>query len=156
MFGVSDDSESIPSVSLSNIMCFSKIVFLLILITFSKNIFASPWVEGNKLLIQGLDKITARIETFEVIVGQTYKFGVLDIFVERCVFSKPIFKPESLAYIKINDNSDRLSEVKFKGWMFASSPALNALENSVYDLSILACKNVDSVSKKSSSLEGEK
>ena len=44
-----------------NIMCFSKIVFLLILITFSKNIFASPWVEGNKLLIQGLDKITAII-----------------------------------------------------------------------------------------------
>ena len=138
-----------------NIMYFSKIVFLLILITFSKNLFASPWVEGNKLLIQGLDKITARIETFEVFVGQTYKYGVLDIFVERCVFSKPIFKPESLAYIRINDNSDRLSEVKFKGWMFASSPALNALENSVYDLSILACKNVDSISKKSSSLEGE-
>ena len=88
-------------------------------------------------------------------MGQTYKYGVLDIFVERCVFSKPIFKPESLAYIRINDNSDRLSEVKFKGWMFASSPALNALENSVYDLSILACKNVDSISKKSSSLEGK-
>jgi hypothetical protein len=136
-------------------MYFSKIVFLLILIAFSKNIYASSWIEGNKLVIQGLDKITARIETFEVYVGQTHKFGVLDIFVERCVFSKPIFKPESLAYIKINDNSDRLSEVKFKGWMFASSPALNALENSVYDLSILACKNVDSVSKKSSSLEGE-
>ena len=127
---------------------------LLILIAFSKNIYASSWIEGNKLVIQGLDKITARIETFEVYVGQNYKFGVLDIFVERCVFSKPIFKPESLAYIKINDNSDRLSEVKFKGWMFASSPALNALENSVYDLSILACKNVDSISKKSSSLEG--
>ena len=135
-------------------MYFSKIVFLLIFIAFSKNIYASSWIEGNKLVIQGLDKITARIETFEVYVGQTHKFGVLDIFVERCVFSKPIFKPESLAYIKINDNSDRLSEVKFKGWMFASSPALNALENSVYDLSILACKNVDSVSKKSSSLEG--
>jgi len=135
-------------------MYFSKIVFLLILIAFSKNIYASSWIEGNKLVIQGLDKITARIETFEVYVGQTHKFGVLDIFVERCVFSKPIFKPESLAYIKINDNSDRLSEVKFKGWMFASSPALNALENSVYDLSILACKNVDSISKKSSSLEG--
>ena len=136
-------------------MYFSKIVFLLILITFSKNIYASSWVEGNKLVIQGLDKITARIETFEVFVGQIYKFGVLDIFVERCVFSKPIFKPESLAYIRINDNSDRLSEVKFKGWMFASSPALNALESPVYDLSILACKNVDSISKKSSSLEGE-
>ena len=136
-------------------MYFSKIVFLLILIAFSKNIYASSWIEGNKLVIQGLDKITARIETFEVYVGQTYKFGVLDIFVERCVFSKPIFKPESLAYIKISDNSDRLSEVKFKGWMFASSPALNALENSVYDLSILDCKNVNKVSKKSLSEEGK-
>ena len=138
-----------------NIMSFSKIVFLLILITFSKNIFASQWVEGNKLLIQGLDKITARIETFEVDVGQKYKFGVLDIFVERCIFSKPIFKPESLAFIKIKDNSDRLSEVKFRGWMFASSPALNALENSVYDVSILACKKVNKHSKKSSSVEAK-
>ena len=138
-----------------NIKYFQKLIFSLILITLSNNVFSSPWIEGNKLVIQGLDKITARIETFEVFVGQTYKFGVLDIFVERCIFSKPIFKPESLAFIKINDNSDRFSEVKFKGWMFASSPALNALENSVYDLSILACKNVDKVSKKSSSLEGK-
>ena len=136
-------------------MYFQKIVFSLILIFLSKSVFASPWIEGNKLVIQGLDKITARIETFEVFVGQNHKFGVLDIFVERCVFSKPIFKPESLAFIRINDNSDRFSEVKFEGWMFASSPALNALENSVYDLSILACKNVNTVSKKSSSVDVE-
>ena len=135
-------------------MYFKKIFFSLFLIFLSKNVLASPWIEGNKLVIQGLDKITARIKTFEVFVGQNHKFGVLDIFVERCVFSKPIFKPESLAFIRINDNSDRFSEVKFKGWMFASSPALNALENSVYDLSILACKNVNKDSKKSLSVEG--
>ena len=126
----------------------TSFIFLFI----SKITFASQWIEGNRVVIQGLDKITARIKTFEVNVSQTYKFGVLDIFIERCVFSKPIFKPESLAYIKINDNSDRLSEVKFKGWMFASSPALNALENSVYDISILACKKVDKQSEKSSSV----
>ena len=136
-------------------MYFQKLFFSLILMIISKNIFASPWIEGNQVVIQGLDKITARIETFEIFVGHTYKFGVLDIFVERCVFSKPIFKPESLAYIRVNDNSDRFSEVKFKGWMFASSPALNALENSVYDLSILNCKNVNKVSKKSLSEEGK-
>ena len=136
-------------------MYFKKIFFSLFLIVLSKNVLASPWIEGNKLVVQGLDKITARIETFEVFVGQNHKFGVLDIFVERCIFSKPIFKPESLAFIRINDNSDRFSEVKFKGWMFASSPALNALENSVYDLSILACKNVNTVSKKSSSVDVE-
>ena len=129
-----------------------NIFILVILLLISKNTPASQWIEGNKLVIQGLDKITARIKTFEVNVSQTYKFGVLDIFVERCIFSKPIFKPESLAYISIKDNTDRLSEVKFKGWMFASSPALNALENSVYDISILACKKVDKQSEKSSSV----
>ena len=131
------------------------LIFVIIFVFFSKIAFSSQWIEGNKLVIQGLDKITARIQTFEVDVGKTYKFGVLDIFVERCVFSKPIFKPESLAFIKIKDNSDRLSEVKFRGWMFASSPALNALENSVYDVSILACKKVDKQSKKSSSVEAK-
>ncbi len=132
-----------------------ELIFFIIFVLFPKIAFSSQWIEGNKLVIQGLDKITARIETFEVEVGQTHKFGVLDIFVERCVFSKPIFKPESLAFIKIKDNSDRLSEVKFNGWMFASSPALNALENPVYDVSILACKKVDKQLKKSSSVEGK-
>ena len=129
-----------------------NLFIIIILLSIYKTPLASQWIEGNKLVIQGLDKITARIKTFEVDVSKTYKFGVLDIFVERCVFSKPIFKPESLAYIKIKDNSDRLSEVKFKGWMFASSPALNALEDSVYDISILACKKVDRQSEKSSSV----
>ena len=125
---------------------------IIILLSISKTTFSSQWIEGNRLVIQGLDKITARIKTFEVDIAKTHKFGVLNIFVERCVFSKPIYKPESLAYISIKDNSNRLSEVKFKGWMFASSPALNALENSVYDISILACKKVDKQLKKSSSV----
>ena len=129
-----------------------NLFIILIFLSIYKTPLASQWIEGNKLVIQGLDKITARIKTFEVDVSKTHKFGVLDIFVERCVFSKPIFKPESLAYIKIKDNSDRLSEVKFQGWMFASSPALNALEDSVYDISILACKKVDRQSEKSSSV----
>ena len=124
-------------------MKFTYLIFVIIFVLLPKIALPSQWIEGNKLVIQGLDKITARIQTFEVDVGKTHKFGVLDIFVERCVFSKPIFKPESLAFIKIKDNSDRLSEVKFNGWMFASSPALNALENPVYDVSILACKKVD-------------
>ena len=136
-------------------MKFTYLIFVIIFVLFPKIALSSQWIEGNKLVIQGLDKITARIQTFEVDVGKTHKFGVLDIFVERCVFSKPIFKPESLAFIKIKDNSDRLSEVKFSGWMFASSPALNALENPVYDVSILDCKKVDKQLKKSSSVEGK-
>ena len=133
-------------------MKFKKVILVFIFIIFSNIAYSSSWIEGDRLILQGLDKITARIKTFEVYVGQSYKFGVLDVFVERCVFSKPIDKPESLAFIKINDNSDRLSEVKFNGWMFASSPALSALQDSVYDLSILECTSNDKHSNKSLSV----
>lgn len=130
-----------------------NLILTLLIFIIPKVLFASQWIEGNKLILQGLDKITARIKTIEVNIQENYSFGVLNIFVERCLYSKPIFKPESLAFIRIKDNSDRLSEVKFEGWMFASSPALNALENSVYDISILACKKVKTHSKKLSSFE---
>ena len=71
---------------------------IIIFISISKTTFASQWIEGNRLVIQGLDKITARIKTFEVDVAKTHKFGVLDIFVERCVFYKSIFIPEGFAH----------------------------------------------------------
>ena len=71
-----------------------NLFIIIIFLSISKTTLASQWIEGNRLVIQGLDKITARIKTFEVDVSKTYKFGVLDIFVERCVFSRPIFKPE--------------------------------------------------------------
>ena len=87
-------------------MYFSKIVFLLILIAFSKNIYASSWIEGNKLVIQGLDKITARIETFEVYVGQTYKFGVLDIFVAYIM--ERVFSPPSFCACQSNERISRI------------------------------------------------
>lgn len=134
-------------------MVLKTIKLVILFVIFSNIVYGSSWIEGNKVTLQGLDKITARIEIFDVYVGKSYKFGILDVFVKRCVFSKPVDKPESLAFIKINDNSDRLSEVKFSGWMFASSPALNALHDSVYDLSILACTSDDKHSKRSLSVD---
>jgi hypothetical protein len=38
----------------------------------------------------------------------------------------------------------------FTGWMFASSPALSALEHPVYDLWVLDCVNASSSSTETS------
>ena len=127
-----------------------KVIFSLLFIISPNILLGSQWIEGDRVVIQGLDKITARIKTFEVDVGKSESFGVLDIFVERCVYSKPIFKPESLALIKIKDNSDRLSEVEFRGWMFASSPAVSALEHPVYDVWVVDCMKASSSAPESS------
>ena len=123
----------------------------------NKTLFANEWLIGNVGIFQGLDKITARIKTFEIKVGIPKKFGVLDINLQKCVFSKPLDEPESIAYIKVLDKSDKYSLTKdkssiFEGWIFASSPALNAMEHPVYDVSLISCKKDKTLSNKSSSL----
>lgn len=92
-------------------------------------------------ILQGLDKITARISTFEAPVNQTAQFGSLEITVRRCHKTPPEELPESAAFMEIVDNRpDSPSVVLFSGWMFASSPALSALEHPVYDVWIIDCK----------------
>ena len=123
----------------------------------SKILFANEWLIGNIGVFQGLDKITARIKTFEIKVGVPKKFGVLYLNLQKCVFSKPLNEPESIAYIKVLDKSDKYSVTKdksqiFEGWIFASSPALNAMEHPVYDVSLIRCKKDKTLSNKSSSL----
>ena len=117
---------------------------------------ANEWLKGDLGVFQGLDKITARIKTFEIRVGIPKKFGVLDINLQKCVYSKPLNKPESIAYLKVFDKSDKYSVNKnetliFEGWIFASSPALSAMEHPVYDVSLISCKKDKTLSNKSSS-----
>ena len=92
-------------------------------------------------LLQGLDKITARVSKFEAPVGTPVRFGTLSIQVRDCEKNPPEEAPESAAFLEIDEV--RPGEVNlrvFSGWMFASSPALSALEHPVYDVNVLDCR----------------
>lgn len=91
--------------------------------------------------MQALDKSTARTVTFEAKVGTTVEYGSLFIKVQACRKSDPLEKPESAAFLQIWEvpiNSEK-SEWAFSGWMFASSPALSAMDHAVYDVWVLDC-----------------
>ena len=91
--------------------------------------------------LQALDKSTARTETLEAQVGTTIQYGSLFIKVQACRKSEPLEKPESASFIQIWEvpiNSNK-SEWIFSGWMFASSPALSAMDHAVYDVWVLDC-----------------
>ena len=133
------------------------LIFFFYIFINTKILVANEWLIGNIGVFQGLDKITARIKTFEIQVGVTKKFGILDIDLKKCVYSLPLDEPESIAYIKVLDKSDKYSVTKdklsiFEGWIFASSPALNAMEHPVYDVSLISCRKDKTFSNKSSSL----
>jgi hypothetical protein len=102
-------------------------------------------LEGGGALLQGLDKVTARISSFEAPIGADVRFGTLDIVVLRCVKAPPEESPESAAFVEIREvRPDEAPKELFSGWMFASSPALSALEHPVYDVWVKDCLNVKS------------
>jgi hypothetical protein len=94
------------------------------------------------VVLRGLDKITAHISTFEAPIGQTVTFGALQITARACDKHPPEETPESAAFLEIVEaRAGEQPQSLFSGWMFASSPALSALENPIYDLWVLDCKN---------------
>jgi hypothetical protein len=93
--------------------------------------------------LQGLDKVTARTQRFYAPVGESTRFGTLAITVSDCLVNVPEAPPESVAYLTIVDNKPgQAAEKLFAGWMFASTPALSALDDGVYDVRVLACTMV--------------
>ena len=116
-----------------------------LLVGWSSSTQASIWLDGTLATMQALNKITARISTLAAPVGEPRQFGTLEVTVQRCVFHPPEETPENAAFVVIRDlgydPSVPPTDV-FSGWMFSSSPAISALEHSVYDITILAC-NLD-------------
>ena len=93
-------------------------------------------------VLQGLDKITARVSTIDAPIGRSVRFGTLEIIVRQCDKRPPEETPESAAFVDIWEmRRGQSTESLFRGWMFASSPALNALEHPVYDIWVLDCKS---------------
>ncbi len=101
----------------------------------------ATWDDRDVAVLQGLDKITARVWTFEAAVGALTRFGTLDLTVEACKKRPPDEPPDSAAFVNVREMpSDSGEAPLFRGWMFASSPALSALEHPVYDVWVLECK----------------
>ena len=96
----------------------------------------------DTVVLQTLDKVTARVSTVEVPVGRMLRFGTLEIIPRHCDKRPPEETPESASFLDIWERRPG-EKVKglFSGWMFASSPALNALEHPVYDVWVIDCLN---------------
>lgn len=93
-------------------------------------------------ILQGLDKVTARVVTIEAPVGVPVHVGALEIVARACKKRRPEDQPESAAFLDIWElRPDLPAAGLFRGWMFASSPALSAMEHPVYDIWVLDCRN---------------
>jgi len=130
-------ARAIPQIALRRL----AVIALLLALAAGGPTRAQTWIENDIAVLQGLDKITARISTFEAELDRVARFGTLEIIPRSCQKRPPEEQPESAVFLEIEETyQDRDSERLFSGWMFASSPALSALEHPVYDVWVIDCR----------------
>ena len=115
------------------------ILFYIILIT-NNYLLAIP-ITGHTVVLQVLDKVTARISTIEIIVGEKVKYGSIEIEIFNCKKRPPEEIPEDFVLMRIIDevNTDYYERV-FQGWMLSSSPTVAPFEHPTYDVWVKDCK----------------
>ncbi len=89
----------------------------------------------------GLDKITGRITSFDIPLGETAQFGALQVTPRACYTRPPTETQNITSFSEVNEMTLK-GEAKriFTGWMFASSPGLHAVEHPIYDVWLIGCK----------------
>jgi len=92
----------------------------------------------------GLDKITAKTSEIIVNLGETKKFGPLEIKVLKCGKINSENKQDNVAYLQVKDSTENDNEKVFifNGWTFSSDPTLAPFDHAIYDLQLVNCNNV--------------
>ena len=119
-----------------------NLLFFLIFLIFS---FVSTNAQeqtntADGALLRGLDKVSGEVVDFGIKSGDIYSLWKLEVKLSECRY--PISNPVGDAFAHLTISQDKFENDLFRGWMVASSPALNPLEHARYDLWVLRCAMV--------------
>jgi hypothetical protein len=93
------------------------------------------------LELRALDKITGRASVLMAPLNVPVKFASLIIVARSCYSTPASETPETSAFLQIDDHRpDKPERRVFSGWMYASSPGLNAMQHPLYDVWAISCK----------------
>jgi len=101
---------------------------------------------AERAVVRGLDKVTGHARDYSLPVGRAVRIGSLEVVARACRKSAPEDTPEVRIYVDVFDHPPAADGVEverrdvFHGWLFASSPGLNALEHPVYDIWAIDCR----------------
>ena len=96
-------------------------------------------LQASVLHLRGLDTLNGTTEDIAMRVGETIRFGHLEILAEACRVPRGDETVDAYAFLRIRDVREEVP--RFSGWMFASSPALSALDHPRYDVWVESCSN---------------
>lgn len=92
---------------------------------------------GSGAVLRGLDKLTGRVTDLELRAGETVPFGRIEVSLQECRYPEGDLAGDAFAFVTVREIGE--GEPVFRGWMIASSPALNAMDHQRYDIWALRC-----------------
>lgn len=97
-------------------------------------------IDNKRAVFVGLDKITGRTIKFDAAIGETVQFGALQVTPRACYTRPPTEATNTDAFVEVDEVTLK-GDIKriFTGWMFASSPGLNAVDHPIYDVWLIDC-----------------
>jgi hypothetical protein len=107
----------------------------------------TPRQRRRVAIVEAIDKITAESMRFEVEVGgRPVRFNQSLIFTARAceVAADNELVADSVAYLEVTLQPRGTVRAEprqiFRGWMYASTPALSGLQHPIYDAWVVGCK----------------
>ncbi|OYW36695.1 MAG: hypothetical protein B7Z42_11835 [Brevundimonas sp. 12-68-7] len=107
----------------------------------------TPRQRRRVAIVEAIDKITAESMRFEVEVGgRPVRFNQSLIFTARAceVAAENELVADSIAYLEVTLQPRGTVRAEprqiFRGWMYASTPALSGLQHPIYDAWVVGCK----------------
>ncbi|MDO6587271.1 DUF2155 domain-containing protein [Salipiger sp. 1_MG-2023] len=92
---------------------------------------------GSGAMLRGLDKLTGRAGDIEIRSGGMAQFGRIEVSMSECRYPEGDPASDAFAFLTVREAGK--AEPVFRGWMVASSPALNAMDHQRYDVWVLRC-----------------
>ncbi|MFW2543267.1 DUF2155 domain-containing protein [Primorskyibacter sp. 2E107] len=92
---------------------------------------------GTGAVLRVLDKLNAKVSDVTLANGQSAQQGLIEIVLGECRY--PVGNPAGDAYAFITIREAGIAQPVYRGWMVASSPALNPLDHSRYDVWVMRC-----------------
>ena len=97
-------------------------------------------------MIQILDKVTAETLRFAAPIGKPVRYKTLVFTAKACEtrgLNDPLPQPSVYLIVESDAGGGRYAGTGpkpiFRGWMFANSPGVHAMEHPIYDAWLIAC-----------------
>ncbi|HGG04873.1 MAG TPA: DUF2155 domain-containing protein [Aliiroseovarius sp.] len=106
-------------------------------VSFTQAQAADPVSTGTGAMLRGLDKVTGKPTDLPLKSGETIAYGWLQVTLGECRYPSGNPSGDAYAWIVVRERNNEVPI--FEGWMIASSPALDALDHSRFDVWVIRC-----------------